>query len=147
MRRLTHLELNWYPWRTISSEISHLPKLKDVAIMNSILADFPWEDWQHPERLRRLALRHTDISEIRPAIARFCHLTRLDLHEHKFTELPKEIDRLSRIRSFNVMCNPLSAECRDYLQACFGRRVQTTPYQDEGQHHQHATRGWLTKLT
>ena len=142
MRRLTHLELNWYPWRTISAEISDLPRLKDIAIMNSVLADFPWEEWRNPERLRRLALRHTDLTEIRPAISRFRRLTRLDLHEHKFTDLPVEVDRLSRIRDFNIMCTPLSEDCRAHLRKCFGDRVHTTPNRDEqAGGDQPATRG------
>jgi Leucine-rich repeat (LRR) protein len=127
MRNLTHLELNWYPWSSISEAISDLPNLQELAIMNSVLADFPWEAWRQPLRLRRLALRNTDIREVRPSICRFRGLKRLELHANCLPQIPHEVEQLERLQDINLMCNPISADCREFLTARLGSRVRFSP--------------------
>jgi Leucine-rich repeat (LRR) protein len=127
MKRLRRIELNWYPWGTLSDDLSRLPKLREVRVMNSVLKEFPWTVWESPERLRVLALRSTDIRAVSPAISRFSGLRRLDLHNNKLMGLPREILTLPRIRTMNLMCNPLDRGVRDQLKDRFGRRVALSP--------------------
>lgn len=127
MERLERIELNGYPWKSLSSDFSRLPSLVEVRVMNSILDDFPWSEWRAPERLRVLALRSTDIRSILPAISRFTGLQRLDLHNNQLKEVPEEVLSLRNIRTMNLMCNPLGFGIRARLKDRFGRRVALSP--------------------
>lgn len=137
MERLERIELNWYPWKSLGSELSRLPRLVEVRVMNSILDEFPWSEWRAPERLRILALRGTDIRSIPPAISRFTGLQRLDLHHNQLTEVPEELLELRNIRTMNLMCNPLGLEIKGRLKARFGRRVALSPEKDHDERGDH----------
>lgn len=130
MERLERIELNWYPWKSLSSDLSRLPRLVEVRVMNSNLDGFPSSKWRAPERLRVLALRSTDIRSIPPAISRFTGLERLDLHHNQLTEVPEELLELRNIRTMNLVCNPLGLGIKGRLKERFGRRVALSPEKD-----------------
>ncbi|MGV3662353.1 MAG: leucine-rich repeat domain-containing protein [Prosthecobacter sp.] len=106
LTRVREIHLGWQSWTGLPHELSLLPELRSLTVLNTPVQDFPAFLAACP-RLEELVLRGTDITSIPPSVGALSHLRRLDFSNNPVQVIPPELGQLSNLKELQLADNEL----------------------------------------